>query len=180
MMSGRESGWGSRNLIDNHLKTDFQYQLHKNQSLKKKSLSLFPFFFGSSVLIDCFIYCLSPTSGFWPLERHTALNKLGCGSVSSEIYGGGLQHSAVFGIALPCAVPLRSLYSLLPCIPAFNPASGSSRKTVRPLIPLSGCFCHQRRTIKTTRSCGCSDYKRMWVCSKGDQLGCKVLHNGVI
>lgn len=44
--------------------------------------------------------------------------------------------------------PTKITILSLPSFPALNPASGSSRETVRPLLPLSVCFCHQRGTIK--------------------------------
>lgn len=71
MMSGRESGWGSRNLIDNHLKTDFQYQLHKNQSLKKKKVFPFFLFFFWFFSFDRLFYLLS-LSNIWILASGAA------------------------------------------------------------------------------------------------------------
>lgn len=77
-------------------------------------------------------------SNIWILASGAAQHKLGCGSASSEIYGTGLLHSAVFEMVLPCAGPLRSPYSPLLGFPAFSLASGSLRKkTVCPLFPLS-------------------------------------------
>lgn len=115
----------------------FQYYLHKSKS--KKNLP--PLFFSpSSVLIDCFIYRLAPTSGFWPLERHTALNKLGRGSASSDLWRRLIALCCVWdSVALRCPTkitvlspPLRPRFqSSLWCIeencppPCFSSPSNS-------------------------------------------------------
>lgn len=74
-----------------------KYELDKNTSWKKK-LSFYPFF-----LVVQF-YLPSP-SNIWILASGKALNKLGSGPASLEIYSRGSQHSAVFEIVLPCKVP---------------------------------------------------------------------------
>lgn len=105
---------------------------------------------------------LPSLSNIWILASGAAQHKLGCGSASSEIYGTGLLHSAMFEMVLPCAVPLRSPCSPLPGFPAFSLASGSLRKKncLPPFFPL--CFCHQWGTIKISRSCSCSDTGECW------------------
>lgn len=139
-----------------------------NISYMKKN-PIFPPF---SVLIDCFIYYLflqHLDSGLWSSTQHW--KSLAVDEIWDLWW---------WLIALCCvwdSVVLLRPTKFAVLSPAFTPGSGSSRKTVRPLFPLSVCFCHQRGTIKTSRSCGCSGYRVLTVGFAGKWLNFGASHS---
>lgn len=136
------------NFIDNRLKLISNISCMKISLFffKKKEKSFLCFFFG----FDRLFYLQSP-SNIWILASGAAHSTEQAWPWLGELGDLWRRLKALCCVwdSVAFAVPLRSLYSLLPCFPAFNPASGSSRHTVRPLLPPLSLLLSPARDNKT-------------------------------